>query len=182
MTSSKSRAIWPAEATFTIRAGAEAGAGRAGPRQREAGEVVDREAQLEAVVALHPRAAAGARTDPGVVDQHVEAPVPRAHVGGQRADLRERGEVGGDEREAAVARTRSSASAPARLVARVEEHGRALRAQPRGEREAEAVGRAGDEDRAAVEVGHARRQRSARVRAQPAVQAVPAIRPASQRA
>jgi hypothetical protein len=80
MTSSKSIACCPADATLTIRAGADAASRSAQQRgEQEARQVVDGEAQLVAVLAL---GAPPGDADAGVVDEDVEAV---GHLVGQRA-------------------------------------------------------------------------------------------------
>jgi hypothetical protein len=131
------------------------GRGRAQQRQqpagqRVAGEVVDREAQLEAVRALHP--GAGARigeADARVGDEHMQPLDTLLHRRGQRRHLGQRCEVGA-ERPHAV-ELPGQRGEPL-LAAAVGEHGPALAVGAQRERAAEPIGGAGDQHGA----GHAR--------------------------
>ena len=115
-------------------------------RQQEAREIVDGEAQLEAVGAeFAPRAA---HADPGVVDEDVEAVAIAPHRLGERADPGERGEIGGEKaRLAALGRDSPGHGLAARPVAAVDDDAPALRGHALGDQAPDAVGRTGDENR-----------------------------------
>src|SRR3954451_6656438 len=151
MTSSKSMACWPEEATLTIRASAEATSRarrRTEPvaqqrREQEARQVVDGEAQLVAVGAL---LASLGEADARVVDEHVEAV---GHLVGQRAPGAQRRQVADDEPHVAgPVEQVGERLAATLLAARMGDDGGALARQACGQRPAEAVRGAGDQDRA----------------------------------
>jgi hypothetical protein len=109
-------------------------------REREAREVVDREAQLVAVAALLARALVrAAGPDPRVADQHVQLVGRVGHLVGQLPDLVERGEVGAEGLAADLGE-------PLRVAA-VAQHARAVGLEALGYGAPEAVRRAGDQDR-----------------------------------
>ena len=98
MTSSKSIACCPAEATLTMRAGALlAQQPQQQPRQQEACQIVDGEAQLVSVRAHLPPRPGAAAPDAGVVDQQIEAVDLVRHARREAPHFGKRGEVGGDE-------------------------------------------------------------------------------------
>ena len=93
--SSGSRASWPAEATWTMRAGALKTEQRDQPRRETVRrEVVDGEPELDAVGALLTRRAGRAEADACVVDQHVQGVVPGDQLVGEPVHLAQLGEVG----------------------------------------------------------------------------------------
>ena len=130
-----------------MRAGALASQQRQqSQRQREAGEIVDGEAQLDARRVDLPPRARSAGADSGVVDQQVE---PRRGLGdllGEAAHGGEVREVGGKKtRAAADGGDRGDDGAPSLGVAAVDDDVPAVGAEPFGDETADAVGRAGDE-------------------------------------
>ena len=114
-------------------------------RQQESREIIDREAQFEAVGAeFSPRAA---RADPGVVDERVETVAIAPHRVGEGANLGERGEIRDEEaRLAALLRDSLNHSLAAGPIATVDDDAPALRGQALGDIAPDAVGRAGDEN------------------------------------
>ena len=121
-------------------------------RQEKAREIVDGEAQLAAVGADLARVAGPA--DPGVVDENVEAVRLALDNVRELAHLAERSQIGLKEpRLAALSPDLGDDRLAAPSVASVDEHARALRSEPKGEPAPDAVGRAGDEDRLALD-GH----------------------------
>jgi hypothetical protein len=112
-------------------------------REQEAGEVVDREAQLVAIGAL--RAAIGVRcADARVVDENVETVRDLLGEGAHRV---ERGEVAGHEAYVAGTVEQIADRLPRALLgAGMSEDRGSIAGQARGERPAEAVGGSGDED------------------------------------
>ena len=138
---------------MTIRDGrALSRSGRRSLRQQEAGEVIDREAQLETVGA--DLAGVSGRADPGVVDEDIKG-IGLAPPGvGEGADVRERGKIGRKERRRPAAfRDRFDDSASPRFRSRPWTRRRAPRGgEPLGDPAPDAVGRAGDEDGLAAEI------------------------------
>src|SRR6202789_4527659 len=115
------------------------------PRQREAREIIDCEAQFEAVGAEFAPRAAGA--DPGVVDERVEAVAIAPHRVGKRAHLGERGEVSGQEaRLAPLLRDALNHDLAAGPIAAVDDDAPAPRGQALSDIAADAIGRAGYEN------------------------------------
>src|SRR5262249_51739789 len=113
-------------------------------------EIVDREPELDPVAAQRAPGAAAARSDAGVVDECVETRELCCEPGRHRTDLGKRGEIGLNEFETRITRRGADCaegfrSAP--RVATVQQQSRTAASEVLGEMAAEAVGRAGDEDR-----------------------------------
>ena len=125
--------------------------------QQEARKVVDREAQLVAVLAHLPLPPVGEpRSDAGVVDQHVQLRGRTADVPGQVADLVEQlkvGQEGGGGHPAAAQRARLGIELGA--VAPVHEHAGAAGVQLPRDAAAEPVRRAGDQHHGVFDRSHA---------------------------
>src|SRR6202161_4120946 len=122
------------------------------PRQQEAREIIDREAQFETVGAEFAPRPAGA--DPGVVDERIETVAFAPHGVSERANLGKRGEV--RDKKARLAPLLCDAlnhSLAARSIAAVDDDAPALRGQALGDIAADAIGRAGYENGLALR-GH----------------------------
>src|SRR6202453_5229147 len=116
------------------------------PCQQEAREIIDCEAQFEAVGAEFALGATGA--DPGIVDERVEAVAIAPHRIGERANLGQRGEVSGQEaRLASLLRDALNHRLAAGPIAAVDDDAPALRGQALSDIAADAIGRAGNESR-----------------------------------
>src|SRR5205085_6598358 len=118
--------------------------------QDERCEVVDREPELVAVLALLTiRPGRLPASHAGVVDEHVQAVVVLLDLARQAARRPERGEVGQIAADAIVARVLPDRVGGARQLDRVpavDQYGRALGRQPLGDGAPEPVGGAGHED------------------------------------
>src|SRR5690606_18846104 len=122
-------------------------AGEEHPGEQVAGQVVDGEVQLVAVLAEPPFPAA-LQPDPGVVDEHVEPVVVPGGRAGEGADRGERGEVRGVEAGAApaIAPDLSDEGGAPLPVPTVDDDVRARGGDAEGDLTAEPVRRAGDQD------------------------------------
>ena len=129
-------------------------------------EIVDREPELDPVAAQRARGAAAARSDAGVVDERVETLELGCEPGRHRTHLGERREIGLNELETRVTRRGADCAhgvRPASRIATVQQQSRTAASEVLREMAAEAVGRAGDEDRLLRERSHGSRRVAGRV-------------------